>query len=88
MMFYDVLCCFVMFYDVLCLKSTLGFLLSERTSGVFTVIFLHFKDKRNDLNEVKNMHKKCKKGYFHFSSKKSSCENYRLSSSLFIPAGM
>ena len=29
----------MMFYDVLCLKSILGFLLSERTSGVSPVIF-------------------------------------------------
>ena len=29
-----------MFYDVLCLKSILGFLLSERTSGVSPVIFI------------------------------------------------
>ena len=31
--------CSMMFYDVLCLKSILGFLLSERTSGVSPVIF-------------------------------------------------
>ena len=41
-MFYDVLWCFMMFYDVLCLKSILGFLLSERTSGVSPVIFYFF----------------------------------------------
>ena len=29
----------MMFYDVLCLKSILGFLLSERTSGVSPAIF-------------------------------------------------
>ena len=29
----------MIFYDVLCLKSILGFLLSERTSGVSPVIF-------------------------------------------------
>ena len=29
----------MMFYDVLCLKSILGFLFSERTSGVSPVIF-------------------------------------------------
>ena len=38
-MFYGVLWCSMMFYDVLCLKSILGFLLSERTSGVSPVIF-------------------------------------------------
>ena len=40
MMFYDVLWCSMMFYDVLCLKRILGFLLSERTSGVSLVIIL------------------------------------------------
>ena len=29
----------MMFYDVVCLKSILGFLMSERTSGVSPVIF-------------------------------------------------
>ena len=32
----------MMLYDVLCLKSILGFLLSERTSGVSPVIFYNF----------------------------------------------
>ena len=32
----------MMFYDVLCLKSILGFFLSERTSGVSSVIFFLF----------------------------------------------
>ena len=36
----------LMFYDVLCLKSILGFLLLERTTGVSTVIFYHFQHKR------------------------------------------
>ena len=39
-LFYDVLWCFMMFYDILCLESILGFLLTERTSGVSPVIFL------------------------------------------------
>ena len=30
----------MMFYDILCLKSILGFLLSERTSGVSPFIFI------------------------------------------------
>ena len=39
MMFYGVLNCSMLFFDGLCLKSILGFLLSERTSGVSPVIF-------------------------------------------------
>ena len=38
MMFYDVLWCWMMLCDVLCLKSILGFLFSEHTSGVSPVI--------------------------------------------------
>ena len=41
MMFFDAIRCSMMFYDVLCLKSIFGFLLSEGTSGVSSVIF-HF----------------------------------------------
>ena len=38
-MFSDVLWCSMIFHVVLCLKGILGFLLSERTSGVSPVIF-------------------------------------------------
>ena len=37
---YNSFCASVMLYDVLCLKSILGFLVSERTSGVSSVIFI------------------------------------------------
>ena len=49
-----------MFYDVLCLLSILGFLLSERTSGVSPVIFvadLHFEvPNDNDCHFKKEKH--------------------------------
>ena len=39
----------MMLYDVLCLKSILGFLLSERTSGVSPVIFYFQNTETNSV---------------------------------------
>ena len=52
----------MMFYDVLCLKSILGFLLSEHTSGVSPVIFLYKKEAStfdNFLNHTSRFNVQC-----------------------------
>ena len=47
--------CSLMFYDVLCLKSILGFLLSEHTSGVSPVIFKMITILQNSLGVFMNI---------------------------------
>ena len=41
----------MMFYYVLCLQSILGFLLSERTSGVSPVIFIKKSPSKEEEEE-------------------------------------